>query len=50
MPQHYPQQTIHHIPKHKGWPNGEPSSVRDAYDKQLAEQASKKPAPKGGSK
>ncbi|MFI6802989.1 hypothetical protein [Streptosporangium canum] len=34
-------------PGKKGtWPNGEPSSVRDAYDKQLAEQASKKPAPK----
>ena len=46
MPQHYPQQTIHHIPAHKGWPNGEPQSVRDAYDQQLAQQAEDKKAAK----
>ncbi|GAA3143226.1 hypothetical protein GCM10010466_37760 [Planomonospora alba] len=33
------QTTVHHIPRHAGWPNGEPQSVRDAYDRMLAEQA-----------
>ncbi|MER7129713.1 hypothetical protein [Streptosporangium saharense] len=38
--------TKDHVPSHKGWPGGEPNSVREAYDAVLAEQA----ATKGGTK
>ncbi|GAA2803499.1 hypothetical protein [Nonomuraea dietziae] len=32
------QTTVHHISLHASWPDGEPQTVRDAYDALLEEQ------------
>jgi hypothetical protein len=32
------QTTVHHIPKHAGWPNGENPQVREAYDRQAEQE------------
>jgi hypothetical protein len=41
---------VHHIPKHKNWPNKEPDSVRKAYDDQLAAEKAAKAQKKEGTK